>query len=231
MWQPLLIEFTLIISGILISLYVQRWYDERQKKEEGKAIIRQIINDLQLDTALFQSQIRKTNELTNSYEQLIQLGEQSLSPEQMPLVIQGILASDTKTSIRINEGGYLRFISMGDFEQYEDDQTVNAILHYYTAQKDLITGHTDWDRNFVENEVVPFYLNNHTENLKRFFEQTVLGKEPEPNDILRMEVMIQDKRFQSLVVFDHIIKTNYIEQIKSASKEAEKLLRLLRAKE
>ena len=52
-WANHIIEFTLIITGILIALQIDRWREERKNKVDELFILNGIQRDLAIDTMRF----------------------------------------------------------------------------------------------------------------------------------------------------------------------------------
>ncbi len=223
----LILEFVLIISGVLISLFFQSKYEERQQEEEGFQILNQVRSDLKLDTALLASNIDKINYLMDQYIRLLKKKSDAIVGEEMPGIVEGILATDTKVVTLLNRGGYLRFSSFGNYELYHQPELINSILHYYTNQNELLANYYRWDDSYVENKVVDYYRSHHTGNLLRYFEQSVFGEDSKKEDAVMMQTMIADPEFQSLVVYNYIIKKNYKAQLEKAKEEAEGLIKKL----
>lgn len=222
--QSLITEFLLIISGILISLFVQSKFEERQQKAEGIKILNQIANDLMLDTALFSLNLKSAAYLMEQYKMLLSKKGNIVKDLGMPSAVEGVLATDSKILTMINRGGYLRFTSFGQFEVYRQPELINDILHYYNNQNEMLNSFTQWDTNYVKDQVVEYYLSHHTGNLRRYFEQNVLHDGPRQDDAMMKRQMLDDPDFQSLLAYNYIIKMNYLGQLQEAREEAIKLL-------
>jgi hypothetical protein len=110
---------------------------------------------------------------------------------------------------------------------YRQPDLINSILHYYTNQNELLTNYYRWDDSYVEDKVVDYYRSHHTENLLSYFEQSVLHDSPKKEDAIRMQFMVRDPEFQSLVIYNFIIKKNYKVQLEKAKAEASELIRKL----
>jgi hypothetical protein len=163
----------------------------------------------------------------DQYTNLLKRKNAVLVSEEMPAVVEAILATDTKVVTLVNRGGYLRFSSFGNYELYRQPDLINSILHYYTNQNELLTNYYRWDDSYVEDKVVDYYRSHHTENLLRYFEQSVLHDSPKKEDAIRMQFMVRDPEFQSLVIYNFIIKKNYKVQLEKAKAEASELIRKL----
>ncbi|MBS1978839.1 MAG: hypothetical protein JST46_15815 [Bacteroidetes bacterium] len=222
--QSLITEFILIISGILISLFVQNKFEERQQKAEGIRILGQIANDLKLDTALFTSNLKSAGYLMDQYKLLLSKKGNMVKDPGMPAVVEGVLATDSKVLTMINRGGYLRFTSFGQFELYRQPELINDILHYYNNQNEMLNSFSEWDSNYVKDQVVGYYLSHHTGNLRRYFEQSILHDSSRAEDAMMMRQMLDDPDFQSIQVYNYIIKMNYYNQLQEAREEAVRLL-------
>lgn len=223
----LLIEFVLIISGILISLFFQSRFEANLQREEGLQIIDQVYNDLKLDTALFNKNIRQADYLMNEYTNLLSKKDKPIVEAELPEIVKGVLATDSKILTILNRGGYLRFTSFGNYELYDDPTLINSILHYYNNQNELLSNYYHWDASYIEEKVVGYYLANHNVNLRRYFEQSILKEAPKKEDALMMQAMLHDENFQSIQVYNFIIKQNYKAQLEVARNEATNLLNQL----
>ena len=119
---------------------------------------------------------------------------------------------------RINKG------EKKNVEETAQPELINDILHYYNNQNEMLNSFTQWDTNYVKDQVVEYYLSHHTGNLRRYFEQNVLHDGPRQDDAMMMRQMLDDPDFQSLQAYNYIIKMNYLGQLQEAREEAIKLL-------
>jgi hypothetical protein len=224
----LLTQFVLIIVGVLVSLFFQSKFDDSQKRSEGIQILQQIDSDLRLDTAMFSANIKRADYLMGRYTDLLARKSAKMDAVEVPEIVKGILATDTKLITFMNKGGYLRFTSFGNYELYKRSSLINDVLHYYNNRNEQMLNMSHMDTEFVEKKVVDYYLSHHMGNLRNYFEQSVLHNPPNKNTPGLLQAMLEDEQFQSLVIYDYINKDNYRGELVAAREEAVALLRQLK---
>ena len=182
-WRHAIGEVLLIVIGISIALGANSWYEDRKERAEERAVLRQIVESLNVDLQTFQDAQRNHLVQESDIIRLIEHMEGD-APYQADL---GPLFRSLRRWIWIvtSTAPYEALKSRG-FALIGDQDLRSKIIYYYENEVRSVLGAAENDRAFVVSQLAPFIDRNlHALNSLVFVP-------------LDYEVLRQDNYFRSL---------------------------------
>jgi len=134
-------EILLVVVGILIAVEVNNWNDRRKYEAEAQAYIEDIKSDLQRDTAIFGSEIRKIEKLIDYQKWGLKTGDFSEVPVEY---IQSLFLTQYH-NLKINNNTFQRLKNAEVFTLRHYQDLFQKVNTYYTFHLEYLENFNDWE--------------------------------------------------------------------------------------
>jgi hypothetical protein len=197
-WRNAIGEVLLIVIGVSIALAANSWYEDRQKREEERAILAQIRQTLELDLVEFEGHQRAHLEQEAGIIKLLEHmeGDDAYSPE---LDFLGSLRRWRQTAS--NRAAFEALRSRG-FELVQDAELRSKIINYYEELALRPAQGALNDRAFVVSRIGPYMDRN-------FVFEDSRTMVPIDYDSLRRDVYFRNLCITKLRRLQNFILPNY----------------------
>lgn len=133
-WFAVLLDFFIVVLGILLAFQVTNWNEERKAKFAEQAVI----NQLELEFVSIKTQLEKQIEVREQWIELIAKLIQTLDGElaEDPTLIKSALDATTATGrVPAQSAAYIQLTSSGDLSQLSNEALRHALVTYDTRLK------------------------------------------------------------------------------------------------
>jgi len=156
-WRYAVGEVLLIVIGILIALAANSWWEDRQEREEERAILQQISAALQVDLERFRDAQRRHLRQESDIIALVEHmeGDDPFRPDMSPQ----FRSVRTWIQIRPSTGPYEALKNRGH-ELVSNAELLSGIINYYELQVTSLSAGALNDRDFVTDRLNPYVDRN-----------------------------------------------------------------------
>lgn len=185
-----LIEFVLIIAGVLAAITVENWRQSRQDRNLEHEYLVSLRNALQADTAMFAVEIQKCFQKQKAAARLLQLinKREPIAQEDFEQLVQAVIMGiDPFYTTVVFED--LR--STGRLQLIRDEGLRNSIIEYYLAAQHLTEIHGRQREKLSYNSLFTEVLTFEEYTLESMNAQDVLTRLAKNGDAMRYLAQLQ----------------------------------------
>lgn len=164
--KEIIIEISIIVFAVSLSIWLHGWSEHRHQQSEVKSFLTNLKNDLKKDIERFNSDKGGYQNVTKSYEFIV-----NITPSQLDSL------KKNKTDLNIpfytagkktNDGNYEGFKSSGKIGNIENEELKQLIVEYYQQSVPNINEADKIYREFVF-KIIEFSIENAGQNNKMNF--------------------------------------------------------------
>ena len=153
-------EILLVVIGILIALQINNWNEERKAITKSKNYLSEILKDLETDTILFNSGVKKISNQIQAEEWALR--EIEYTPNQIDSL--WINFGGFYFDYAINDRTFQKIQNAGDSKLMGFESVSDKITNYYSVLKENLDRYTAWDKREVTERQV--YMQDLQEQLE-----------------------------------------------------------------
>ena len=220
-------EFILIVTGIILSFYIQDKIEDRASKKEARHIMQQVLSDLVNDTLLFNQGIKVSQSTISSSDYLLNINYETQldTEEELDSFFFCFWYTTTNLKTPIHMAGYTRLIYFDNNNIIHNDSLINYIIGYYTIDKAIMDGCMKFDADFVDGPLTEAYTESYSYNILNAAHKAKPYPETMKEDII---LFLENKKIRSLLLYNISNKAYYREHIQATKDSASKKIELLK---
>lgn len=220
-------EFILIVTGIILSFYIQGKIEERDSRIEAKHILEQVLTDMVSDTIRFNHSIQVANHTIGCTFYLLNLDYITNldTDEEIDSAMFCFWPTTSNLKTPVHTAGYTRLLHFEHENVIRNDNLVNSIIGYYTIDKAALDGCMKFDADFVDGRLTDAYTESYSyEVLNAAYNGKPYSATIKEDIIL----FLQNKKIRALLIFNNSNKYHFMENIVSAKANACRNIELLK---
>lgn len=157
-----LLEITIIIIGILLSVAITEWFGNRKDNKRETAYLENIVNDLTHDLEVLQSDVDVRTDQLGACRALILAEdlEGDISPDVASDVAESFTELAKTISFTPSTATFRALESTGRLELIDNDEIVRKLIDLYTTYYNLVDQNNDDVTRYRDNFLLPFMVKN-----------------------------------------------------------------------
>lgn len=224
-------EFILIVTGIMLSFYIQEKIEDRSARKEARHILQQILSDLSSDTVRYNHEIQLAKHTIACTNYLLNLNYETQldTEEELDSAIICFWAATFNIKTFVYTAGYTRLIHFDNKSIINDDSLMNSIIGYYTIDKAIIDGFMKFDADFVDGPLTQAYTEPYSYDILNADYQHNLLKKPYSTTIKEDFILfLENKKIRSMLIFNVSNKEYIKKKIQTTRDSASEKINLLK---
>ena len=166
-WSAIILELFVVVVGIFLAIQVERWYSEQRLRANIQERLVALAEDFAGNRIELDRSIEIRTLVIDAALQLLELDEQSPTPDQYDQFYELLGAASKTFTPRLRRGAYDVLIATGEIELLADEMLKSELADFYTHLDELLVFNQGiWavDRSIFE----PFVVRNldHVEMLQ-----------------------------------------------------------------
>ncbi len=212
-------EFILIVTGIILSFYIQGKIEDRSSRNEARHIMQQVLSDLISDTLCYSREINRGELVIANVDYLLKLNNESQldTEEALDSFVYSFWFTTTNLKTPLHTAGYTRLIHFENKNIIEDDSLINSLISYYTIDKGLIDGATKLDQEFVDGPLIEAYSSGESYEV---LNTASIGKPYADTFRKNILTFLENKQIRSLLIFNASNKGHFINNLLTTQESA-----------
>ncbi len=157
-WPEFLVEFILIIVGILAALAIDRWMQDSQDRKLERAYLELLVDDLDLiETSLLEHITFENSIVATSKAVLLAISEQNF-PVDTQIIQQQLSEVSVRRTLRVESAAYADLTSTGNLQLVRNSDLRRQVVRYFatTERAELVAEKNS--RHFVDETYIPFLV-------------------------------------------------------------------------
>ena len=148
-------EILLVVIGILIALSINNWNEEQKNKIKATDYLDGIASEIRIDTATIGNALKRIDWVVSRKMWTINSINYATVPTDSLLYAFG---SPDLRDYKITETTFSKISDLSVLDLIENDSLVEAIIRYYSIEKDKYHGTIEWDmtENQYENNIINY---------------------------------------------------------------------------